>query len=83
MRNVGRSTVFLSICLFFVSDEVCIYYVDKVYPYSSTMWIKFIRKFQLFFAFNYMDKLYPHGRTIRINFIRIVNTYFTCIYESV
>ena len=42
MRNVGCSTVFLSICLFFVSDEVCIYYVDKVYPYSSTMRIKFI-----------------------------------------
>ena len=83
MRNVGRSTVFLSICLFFVSDEVCIYYADKVYPYSSTMWIKFIRIVEGKKELKFTDKLYPHGRTVRINFIRIVNTYFTCIYVSV
>ena len=75
MRNVGRSTVFLSICLFFVSDEVCIYYVDKVYPYSSTMRIKFIRIVEGKKELKFTDKLYPHGKkswNLQINFIHMV-----------
>ena len=47
--------MFLSICLFFVLDGVCILF---------TIWIKFIRIVEGKKELKFTDKLYPHSKYI-------------------